>query len=202
MNNRLSPVVSPSDQESSLPASDLAQIVADQWPIAIVRYGRVPEIARYGLPDGVSVCRGDRVVIESPRGPLVADVLEQMRRDPNPNELGQQREQPETTGAILRHATTEDLATHRNNDEAAAASYLEWAERIHEWEIDLELVDVELTLDKRITLYVLNDRGAEPTKLALRAVTEHLGLVDVQPVTAEGLVPPETGGGCGSCGSH
>lgn len=165
------------------------------WPIAIVRYGRVPEVARFGLPEGMTVSRGDLVVIASPRGEIVGEVLEQLRRSPEPGV-----EQPDTTGAVARFASDADLETNRQNSDAAASAYADWLQRITDWEIDVELLDIEFTLDKRTTLYVLNGRDAEPTKLALRAVTEHLGLVDVQPVTADGVVPPQGGGGCGTCG--
>ena len=164
------------------------------WPIALVRYGRIPEVARFGLPEGMTVQRGDRVVIESPRGPLIGEVLEQLHRSPEPD-----AEQPDTTGPVERLAVEADVDTHRDNDSKASAAFREWAERIQDWGVDVELIDVEFTLDNRTTLYVLNGRDAEPTKLALRAVTEHLGLIDVQPVTGDGVVPPQ-GGGCGTCG--
>ena len=156
------------------------------WPVALVRFGRVPEVARFGLPEGMGVRRGDRVVVAGPRGEVVGEVLERLRRSPEPG-VGE----PPTTGAVLRMADEEP--------DGEADEFGVWAGRIADWGIDLELVDVERSLDGRTTLYVLNDRGAEPTKLALRAVTENLGLIDVQPVTADGPVAPQ-GGGCGSCG--
>jgi hypothetical protein len=78
----------------------------------------------------------------------------------------------------------------------------EWITRITEWELMLELIDLEWTLDRqKLILYVLNDRGPDCTKLALQAAAAGLGTIEVQPVTAEGLVtPPASTGGCGSCG--
>ena len=158
------------------------------WPVVLVRFGGVAEVARFGLPDGLDVARGDRVVVESPRGQLVGDVLQRLARSPEPD-----AEEPSTSGAVLRLAGPEDVA-----HEPAEDLFAVWAGRIAEWSIDLELVDAERSLDGRTVLYVLNERGAEPTKLALRAVTENHGLIDVQPVTADGPVPPQ-GGGCGTC---
>jgi hypothetical protein len=68
------------------------------------------------------------------------------------------------------------------------------------------LIDLEWTLDdaKQI-LYVLTSRGPDATNLALHAAAEGLGVIEVQPVAAEGLIPlPSEGGGCGSggCGCH
>lgn len=188
--------------DESIPDASTPANKQEHWPVVLVRYGRIPEVARFGLPDGLSGRRGDHVVIASPRGQLIGEVLEHLRRDPNPTADGQPREEPETTGAVERLATKADLERQAGLDAQADAAFIDWAERIQDWGIELELLDVECTLDERTTLYVLNDRGAEPTKLALRAVTEHLGLVDVQPVTADGVVPPQGGGGCGSCGSH
>ena len=159
------------------------------WPVVLVRYGRVPEVARFGLPEGMTVRRGERVVVAGPRGEVVGEVLEQLRRSPEPDAV-----EPETTGAVLRAASADDLRPEVDEFDL-------WAGRISEWKIDLELVDAERSLDGRTTLYVLNDRGAEPTKLALRAVTENLGLIEVQPVTADGPLPPQKGGcGSGGCG--
>ena len=154
------------------------------WPVVLVRYGAVPEVARFGLPEGMDAERGDRVVVEGPRGRMAGEVLARLRRSPEPG-----AEEPSTTGAVIGPA----------GDEAAEDLFELWAGRIAEWGVDVELVDAERSLDGRTVLYVLNGRGAEPTKLALRAVTENLGLIDVQPVTAAGVEPPR--GGCGSCGA-
>ncbi|MFN8705965.1 MAG: hypothetical protein ACK50J_04745, partial [Planctomyces sp.] len=82
---------------------------------------------------------------------------------------------------------------------------------VREWKLELELIDLEITLDEKTVLYVLNDRNAETTRLALLAAATGRGIVIVQPVTADGVVPLGSGGGggcgsggCGSggCGSH
>jgi hypothetical protein len=71
--------------------------------------------------------------------------------------------------------------------------------------LNLELVDLEWIIDPRkLVLYVLNERGPDCTKLALQAAAAGLGIIEVQPIDAQGLVQLESsGGGCGSggCGS-
>ena len=161
---------------------------------ALVRYGRIPEVARFACGEGVR--RGDRVVVQTHRGPVVGDVLERVA---DPVEPGS--EPPATSGEVVRVATPDDLIDEHTRVAAAAASFGDWVGRIAQWNIDVELLDVEQSLDgEKTTLYILNGRDAEPTKLALQAAAAGLGVIDVQPVTAEGLVPPEPGGGCGSCG--
>ena len=88
----------------------------------------------------------------------------------------------------------------RETDEAFA----EWQNRIREWKLELELLDLEWTLDRqKLVLYVLGGRGAETTQLALNAAAAGLAVVEVQPVNADGPIPLD-GGGCGSgnCGCH
>ena len=78
-----------------------------------------------------------------------------------------------------------------------------WIRRLRTWQLQLELIDLEWTLDRRLILYVLNARGAETTRLALLAAAHGDGTVHVQPVNADGVVSASSGGsGCGSgCGS-
>lgn len=174
-----------------------AQLETAATPLtALIRYGRIAEVARFELPAGICVSRGDRVVIDSPLGQIVGEVL-----DENRNFWSQDRESEELTGTVHRLATEADDSVHLQNVRRADAEFGEWVQRIREWQIDVELVDLEFTLDGRTSLYILNGRDAEPTKLALRAVTEHHGLIDVHPVSSEGVVPAQKSG-CGSCGCH
>lgn len=173
--------------------------------VALVRYGAVPEVARFLLPEGMTLERGDCVVIDSSRGPMLGSVLEIARPAREP---GQQLPDPEA--AILRLAAPEDLAAAEEHRSRAMAGFSDWERRIADWHLDLQLVEVEFTLDgaKQI-LYVLNERGPDCTKLAIQAAAAGLGIIEVQPITATGLVTQPTlkvsgGGGCGSggCGCH
>ena len=187
----------------------------------LVRYGVIPQVARFGLPDaadgqnseaetkcfdvkGPATCddwsdpaarriqRGTKVVVETDRGHEVGEILEQLTESPEKNA---------SVGQILRVATATDIASQQQRELAAAAAFSEWEQRISQWNLELQLVDLEWTLDgERLVLYVLNERGAETTRLALLAAAGGLGIVSVQPVTAEG-VADGSGGGCGSsCG--
>jgi cell fate regulator YaaT (PSP1 superfamily) len=112
-----------------------------------------------------------------------------------------------SAGAIERLATDEDLELRKLRTQEADAAFEDWYQRIEDWKLELELMDMELTLDEgKCILYVLNERGAETTRLALLAAAAGLGIVSVQSVVAEGIVDgsEDGGGGCGSgCGcSH
>lgn len=158
-------------------------------PMVLVRYGRIPEVARFET--AAPQPRGAAVVVQTHRGPLLGEVLGPVLP---PREPG--TEPPESSGQVLRAATEADRAAATTD-----ADFEAWCGRIAAWDVAVELLDVERSLDgEKTTLYVLNGRDAAPTQLALQAAAAGLGLIDVQPVTADGVVPPEPrGGGCGSC---
>lgn len=162
-------------------------------PVAVVlaRYGSVPQVARFAAQE-TGFPRGTMLVAETDRGQELVMVLQC---------LPPAKDQ-ETTGSILRRAESAELELAAALADKANRQYPEWVRRVHDWKLQLELIDLEQTLDGRLILYVLNDRGAETTRLALLTAANGLGIVHVQPVTADGVVPP-SGGGCGSggCGS-
>ncbi len=163
--------------------------------IYLVRYGAVPEVARFRWDSAAPLPRGAAVVVESPRGLLPGAVLERDRGRAAETEL-----------RIIREWSPEDAAQRIRQDRRIEADFPRWSERIANWGLTLELIDLEWTLDdaKQI-LYVLTSRGPDATNLALHAAAEGLGVIEVQPVAAEGLIPlPSGGGGCGSggCGCH
>ncbi|SFI53837.1 PSP1 C-terminal domain-containing protein [Planctomicrobium piriforme] len=168
----------------------------------LVRHGAIPEVVRAGWSGEAPLTRGTSVVVETSRGPELATVLELVRPNgsaPTPD--------PESLFPILREASEADRTTAREQTRRARDEFSKWTQRITEWNLDLQLIDLEWTLDSsRFVLYVLNERGPECTKLALQAAAAGYGVVDVQPVSSDGLVtvPVEKkgGGGCGNCGSH
>jgi len=165
----------------------------------LVRYGTVPEVARCRLEEGLPrPLRGETVVVETHRGAQLGEILGDVRVE---------AEHP-AAFTILRAASGDDLAAARKAAEKSAAEFPEWTSRIAEWKIDLQVIDIERTLDgTKLVLYVLNERGPECTRLAIQAAASGFGIIEVQPVGAEGLIsqPAESGGGCGSggggCGS-
>lgn len=166
----------------------------DEIPAEVIlaRYGAVPQVARFACR-ATGLRRGDTVVIESDRGEELAMVLESLKATSDQT----------FTGWVLRNAEAFDLERGRDFQREAEAQFGAWLQRAATWKLQLEIIDLEWTLDRKLILYVLNDRGAETTRLALLTAANGLGIVHVQPVSAEGVVVESGGGGCGSggCGS-
>ena len=171
----------------------------------LVRYGMISEVARFAIPADFTRKRGDRVVIRTHRGVELGTLLQDAAaQSVSSLSLGDASDIEPGPQFILRNATAEDehIAAHLRNkcDEEFAA----WRARIEDWSLQLELIDLEWTLDKsKLILYVLNNRGPESTKLALQAAAAGYGVVEVQPVGPDGPIVQSGGGGCGSghCGS-
>ncbi len=159
----------------------------------LVRYGVIPEFSRCAVNDELNPHRGQSVVVETHRGLMVGQVLEV---DATPDS-----ESPAAVRA-LRIATNEDLAEAGRLRGLADEAFPKWQQRITDWQLDLQLVDLEWMLDEtKLVVYVLSERGPDCTKLALQAAAAGLGTIEVQPVSADGLVTLATStGGCGTCG--
>jgi cell fate regulator YaaT (PSP1 superfamily) len=165
----------------------------------LVRYGAIPEVSRFVNVSGNRLSRGAQVVVRSHRGLEGGLLLE----DAADEESGAAEESDDTL-QILRAVTDEDRRASEMLKSDCQQQYAQWQARIQDWKLQLELIDLEWTLDRsKLILYVLNDRGPECTRLALQAAAAGLGVVEVQSVGADGLVPAESGHGCGSggCGS-
>jgi cell fate regulator YaaT (PSP1 superfamily) len=166
--------------------------------IYLVRYGTVPEVARFVNDSPERPERGVAVVVETDRGLQLGMVLEQLKPVFDP------AKEVETEFKLLRTATDRDLQSAGDRTLECEVAFPEWCARILQWGLNLELIDLEWTLDRqKLILYVLCDRGPDSTKLALQAAAGGLGVVEVQPVSATGLVTiPQSscgsgGGGCG-----
>lgn len=187
------PMIAPSDPSSCDGIPELDEKSPDY--LVLARYGRVPQVARFA-GFGVPVERAARVVVTTERGQEMASVLQILPgKTKDPAEAG-------LTGDVVRVATEDDVAAATVLEEKAEAGFPDWRARAAGWKLQLELIDLEMTLDERLILYVLNDRGAETTRLALLAAAAGFGVVHVQPVSAEGVVQASDGGGCGSCSNH
>ena len=167
----------------------------------LVRYGAIPEVAKFVSEQEARIERGARVVVQSPRGLDLGTALQVVPGNPEVDHEADLR--------IERTATADDLAAFENLRDAGQATFAEWWSRIRDWKLELELVDVEWTLDRQtLILYVLGGRSADTTKLALFAATAGHDAIVVQPVGKDGLVPmPQSqGGGCGcsdgGCSTH
>lgn len=171
--------------------------------VALVRYGRVPQVARFVVDAqlchtiGSRLVRNASVIVETDRGLEMGQLL-QVIRD------GVQDADKPSTGSLLRIATDADRTAACTHEERANREFGPWQQRVADWQLQLQLIDLEWTLDdQKLILYVLNGQNAETTRLALLAAAAGLGIVHVQPVAAEGIVSAEPSGGCGSggCGS-
>ena len=164
----------------------------------LVLYGAIGEVSRIRVATGERLQRNARVVIRSPRGLEVGTLLEPIEGDNGTNDDSTGTEEP----AILRAASAQDEQDLLDRQTENRREFDEWQARIDDWKLDLQLIDLEWTLDgSKLVLYVLNDRGPACTTLALKAAAAGLGLIDVQPVDHEGQVRVQpTGGGCGSGG--
>lgn len=165
---------------------------------ALVRTGTIPEVLRCHIETDAILDRGALVVVRTHRGLQLGTFLEEIQAVGS-NSL----DEPPAT-AVLRPATADDRTAAQRFRAEVEREFPRWSDRIRQWRLQLELIDLERTLDgEKLVLYVLNERGPECTKLALQAAAAGLGVVEVQPVGAEGLMQISGGGGCGSggCGS-
>lgn len=188
----------PTDDESGACLTEITEQVAEQMPewIALVRYGRVPQVARFGG----NALRPDRealVVVSTERGEELGVVL---HVSGGPKAIDEN--EPGLTGQVQRLATDADSMAVVEQQRLLDEEFGTWMKRAAAWKLQLEIIDLEKTLDGRLILYVLNDRGPETTRLALLAAAAGHGVVHVQPVAAEGIVQEKKGGGggCGDCG--
>jgi cell fate regulator YaaT (PSP1 superfamily) len=170
---------------------------------ALVRFGATREVAKFDAPDVQEIERGLPVVVQSRRGVEMGTVLETLIARSG-LVAGSDDEPATTSGPILRIATGADLSTSERLRGECEAEFEQWRDRIRGWKLELELIDLEWTLDhKTLILYVLNARGDGCTKLALYAAAAGLGPIEVQPLGDEEPRSSQ-GGGCGSggCGCH
>jgi cell fate regulator YaaT (PSP1 superfamily) len=144
--------------------------------------------------------RGSRVIVGTSRGEEIGTVLESVK-DSSRNSQDEQHDESDSSFKVLRPASADDETRTRELKSDCEGQFADWQSRIAGWNLDLELIDLEWTLDRsRLILYVLNERGPDCTKLALQAAAAGLGPVEVQPVDSEGLMEAQLHCGCGSGG--
>jgi cell fate regulator YaaT (PSP1 superfamily) len=168
--------------------------------IILVRYGGVPEVARFTADAPETFERGTRVVVNSHRGVELGTVLEQA--PPVEDETHIAKTDSADQQHVLRKATEADEVRYAESRSECEGQFPEWCQRIKKWGLQLELIDLEWMLDrKKLILYVLTGQPTESANLAIRAAASGFETVEVQPVNAEGLVHAEPAGKtCGSGG--
>lgn len=163
--------------------------------IYLIRYGAVPEVARFMNESAEQPERGTSVIVETDRGLQLGTVLERLKPSFDP------AKDSETQFKVIRSATDMDISAGQTLTHECEEQFAQWCARITQWELNLELIDLEWTIDRqKLILYVLCERGPDSTKLALQAAAAGFGVIEVQPVSASGLVKVESGGSCGSGG--
>ena len=166
--------------------------------LVLARYGAIPQVARFGVSAnqrqqiGTKLRHGAELVVETDRGPEIASVLDVL-------EAKIVAEDSAVTGNVLRAATSSDTTQFQENRRIADQDFVGWQRSLEKWQLQLQLIDVEWTLDReKVILYVLNGQDAETTRLALLAAAAGKGIIHVQPVASEGIVYSSQGQGCGS----
>jgi cell fate regulator YaaT (PSP1 superfamily) len=168
----------------------------------LVRYGAISEVSRFVNASGGTLGRGSEVVVQSHRGLETGLLLEDAPAEVNGSFAPESDEAD--VARIVRPLSDDDRREGQSLRSECEAQFAGWQARIRDWKLQLELIDLEWTLDRsKLILYVLNERGPECTRLALQAAAAGLGVIEVQSVGPDGLVPAESGHGCGSggCGS-
>lgn len=164
----------------------------------LVRVGTLGEVGHFASADSLRYPRGSPVVVRTPRGLELGEVLAP------PNDLTE----AEADGQILRPMTVEDQLLAARLEKNRAAAYEACAQRIAALGLGTVLIDVEHLFDgQTLVFYFLGDPPdvlegvcAELAELyeasaQFRRFTETL-LIGCGPGcgTADAL-----GGGCGSC---
>ncbi|HBH52809.1 MAG TPA: hypothetical protein DDY91_13055 [Planctomycetaceae bacterium] len=168
----------------------------------LVRYGVIPEVGRFPCGAEMAANRGDRVVVQTERGPQLGVVLQSLRAASTGAADAGGSAESEEGARVLRLASADDLRQAETLRQEAQSGFSRWQRQFVDWNLQLELLDLEWTLDRgKLVVYVLGGRGPDTTRLALLAAASGQASIEVQPVSTEGLVPLErSGGGCGSGG--
>ncbi len=179
----------------------------------LVSYGLAGEFGRFRASAPLALCRGERVVVRSPRGVEIAEVL----REATPRHA---QFLPNTSvGQLLRSLTSEDERTEINCRSRGQQLFERGRRLADELKLPLELLDVELLLDSQhALLHHLRwaDADVRPFVSTLSREFElHITLVDLtgpkdttdheDTEEPHGCGRPDCGrtegGGCSTCGS-
>lgn len=146
----------------------------------LVRYGTNPEVARFSASELLGPWeRGQSVIVRTHRGVEMGSLLDVLRSQVTTFLDGSSSEDPTSPG-VLRIATDDDRQRYEAAKQNVRDEFETWCQRIEEWNLELELIDMEWLLDReQLFLYVLNERGSDCTKLALYSAAKGLGIIVV-----------------------
>lgn len=180
----------------------------------LLSYGSLGDFGRFFPVTPLTYHRGQRAVVQSPRGVEMATIL-------GTATPGHARFLPNTTvGQILRLATSADEELHRHHQDTGRRLFEEARRRAQDDCLPLEIVDVEFLLDgEHAVLHLLRWADFDPRPLVSglsRTFEVHIllqdltrtGCVEAEPEEEEahGCGKPgcgsEGGGGCSSTGGE
>ena len=171
-----------------------------------VSHGKNGGVGSFAALADLTLRRGDRVLVRSPRGQEVGAILRPAASH-GPGALTLKH-----SGIILRRLTPAD--------DAALAEARRVEDRLFEggrklaraWNLPLEILDAEVLFDRRATLHFLGEEDprlgdfaeALAESLQLDVLLENLAL-PAEPLAAGGCGKPDCGraegGGCSTCGT-
>lgn len=166
----------------------------------LVRVGALSQVGRFTSVDATRFPRGSRVILRTPRGLEVGEVLAPPAIE----------SQAEADGSILRGMTVEDQLLEARLGRKRQAAYEACRRRLTESKLGAVLVDVEHLFDgQTLVFYFL---GQQPPEL--QAITAELAeaydaeaqIGSFAETLTHGCGPgcgtdEAVGGGCGSCSS-
>lgn len=162
----------------------------------LVRYGALGWVEPFGTIERIDCVRKDRVLLQTPRGTEIGEVLAVF----DGAERAAERRQP--TGEVVRKLTPEDEQQAQRLASAPQAVLDDCRRLIVAEDRSMEVIDGEPLFDGRtVVLYYVGDPAADPSSLAERLSADHGVCITFQPMI-DPPAPVGTGGcGSGGCGS-
>ncbi|MCA9053634.1 MAG: hypothetical protein KDA75_07340, partial [Planctomycetaceae bacterium] len=113
----------------------------------LVRYGVIPEVARCSVAEELDLARGDAVVLRTHRGLQTGSVVERLRARSVDHDAPAASVHSDEISAfvVVRRATAEDQTRLSQFADDADSEFAQWCERIAQWKIDVQLIDLEWT---------------------------------------------------------
>jgi hypothetical protein len=164
-----------------------------------VSYGRAGYLGRFRVPAGLTLARGEAVVVRTPRGLELGELLDPHNQTPADWPMGE----------LLRRADDADHARAAEQSVLAGRGIDEASRQAERLGLPLTILDAEMPLDgEQLILHVVRwgDTSADDLCLALEdAFGLHVSLLDLSqppaPAAASGCGSCGTSGGCSSCGT-
>lgn len=116
-----------------------------------VRFKNVGKIY-YFDPDGMTMERGQKVVVETTRGTECGEVM-------TPNKMIEDKEVNQPLKKVVRIATQADMNQMEKNKEKESYAFKVCQEKIYRHKLDMKLIDVEYTFDNNKILFYFTADG-------------------------------------------